>query len=72
MHNFYICKAISNYNNYSLALLYFNKSIEYLNYIGDKNSLFYKEQYIRVFFERGKFYSFHYKFKMALKDFSSS
>ncbi|MEI0524603.1 DUF2971 domain-containing protein [Brachyspira murdochii] len=69
MHNFYICKAISNYNNYSLALLYFNKALEYLNSVDDKNSLFYKKQYIKVLFERGKFYSVNYKSKKALQDF---
>ncbi|ANN64348.1 hypothetical protein SZ47_04615 [Brachyspira hyodysenteriae] len=69
MHNFYICKAISNYNNYSEALPYFNKALEYLDSIYDKSDIVYKKLYIRTLFERGKFYSFHYKFKMALKDF---
>ena len=62
-------KALDNYENYSEALQYFNKYLEYFDSIDDKSDIVYKKFYIRALFERGKFYSFHYKFKKALKDF---
>ena len=62
-------KAFNNYKNYSEALSYFNKYLEYLDSINDKSNILYYKYYVEALFERGKFYSFHYKFKKALKDF---